>query len=99
MRRVYVVQSHRVLGVVGETDTFVGEIEKELTAGGGINDVSLYCSFSKERSNVCDKYNFGKYEARGIIIKRDRYCYNSIHFHRTSTRRAFWNPLIVKRRS
>ncbi|KAL7689091.1 hypothetical protein Plhal304r1_c017g0062781 [Plasmopara halstedii] len=28
---------------------------------------------SKEQSKVCDKYDFGKYEAREITYKRDQY--------------------------
>ncbi|KAL7689098.1 putative alpha/Beta hydrolase [Plasmopara halstedii] len=53
------------------------ELQKRFTdsvAGWGIYaDVPLYCAFSKEQSKVCDKYNFGKYDARGIIYKRDQY--------------------------
>ncbi|KAL7689128.1 putative alpha/Beta hydrolase [Plasmopara halstedii] len=53
------------------------ELRKRFTnsfSGWGIyTDVPLYCAFSKEQSKVCDKYNFGKYEARGVIYKRDRY--------------------------
>ncbi|CEG49617.1 uncharacterized protein PHALS_07371 [Plasmopara halstedii] len=60
----------------------MAELRKRFTdsvAGGGIyTGVPAYCAFSKEQSKVCDKYNFGKYEAREIIYKRDRYWNASI---------------------
>ncbi|KAL8006333.1 putative alpha/Beta hydrolase [Plasmopara halstedii] len=55
----------------------VAELKKRFTdtvGGWGIYaDVKLYCAFSKEQSKVCDRYSFGKYGARGINYKHDRY--------------------------
>ncbi|KAL8022967.1 hypothetical protein Plhal710r2_c007g0033391 [Plasmopara halstedii] len=58
------------------------ELKKRFTdtvGGCGVYaDVKLYCAFSKEQSKVCDRYSFGKYRARGINYKRDRYWNASI---------------------
>ncbi|GMF20304.1 unnamed protein product [Phytophthora fragariaefolia] len=35
--------------------------------------VPLYCAFSKEKSKACNKFNYGNYEANGIIYERDEY--------------------------
>ncbi|KAL7689131.1 putative alpha/Beta hydrolase [Plasmopara halstedii] len=61
----------------GRPTPSLAELKKRFTdsvsAWGVYDNVPLYCAFSKEQSKVCDKYNFGRYKARAITYKLDRY--------------------------
>ncbi|GMF31494.1 unnamed protein product [Phytophthora fragariaefolia] len=48
-------------------------VKDSLFSTGTPEQMPLCCAFTKEKSNVCNKFSYGKYAAHGIIYNHDQY--------------------------